>query len=108
MARKINVKLILELRDANMSRGSIASTRHMSRHSVAEVFNIADERHITYSDVQGMSEEDVYRLFYPDKYANETMYADPDYAYIHNELKKHGVTLALLHEEYIEKCQKDF
>jgi transposase len=107
MARKINVKLILELRDANMSRGRIASTRHMSRHSVADVFNIADEKHITYSDVQCMSEEDVYRLFYPDKYVNETMYADPDYAYVHNELKKHGVTLSLLHEEYLEKCQRE-
>ena len=48
MANKINVKLILELRDAHMSRNGIASTRHMSRHSVSDVFHIADELGITY------------------------------------------------------------
>ena len=30
MANKINVKLILELRKANMSRNEIAATRHIS------------------------------------------------------------------------------
>ena len=44
-----------------------------------------------------MSEEKVYRLFYPDKYVNETMYGEPDYEYVHNELKRVGVTLKLLH-----------
>ena len=48
MARKINVKLIMELRDAGLSRSTIASTRHISRHSVSEVFNIADEKGIRY------------------------------------------------------------
>ena len=28
----------------------------------------------------------------------------PDYEYIHKELKKPGVTLKLLHDEYVEKC----
>lgn len=107
MARKINVKLILELRDAGMSRNSIASTRHLSRNSVSDVFSIADEKHITYDDVHDMSEEKVYRLFYPDKYVNETMYGEPDYEYVHNELKRVGVTLKLLHEEYVDKCQTE-
>ena len=48
MARKINVKLIMELRDAGLSRSTIASTRHISRHSVSAVFNIADEKGIRY------------------------------------------------------------
>ena len=51
MARKINVKLIMELRDAGLSRSTIASTRHISRHSVSDVFNIADGKGIRYSDV---------------------------------------------------------
>ena len=38
MANKINVKLILELRAANMSRNSIAATRHISKNSVSDVF----------------------------------------------------------------------
>lgn len=63
MARKINVKLILELREAGMSRSAIASARKISRNSVSDVFNIADEKRITFSDVSGMSDEEAYRLY---------------------------------------------
>ena len=49
MARKIDVKLILELREAKMSRNMIAETRHMSRHSVSDVFAIADRKGIKYA-----------------------------------------------------------
>ena len=104
MAKKINVKLILELRDAGMSRNGIASTRHMSRHSVSDVFHLADERGITYKDVHFLDEKDVYRMFYPDKFAVDDLYKDPDYEYIHQELRKTGVTLKLLWEEYKDKC----
>ncbi len=104
MAKKINVKLILELRDAGMSRNGIASTRHMSRHSVSDVFHLADDKGITYSDVRFLDEKDVYRIFYPDKYVVDDLYKDPDYEYIHQELRKTGVTLKLLWEEYQDKC----
>ncbi len=66
MVKKINVKGILELRDAGMSRNSIASTRKFSRNSVSEVFNSADKKRITFDDVRHMSDEEAYRLFYPD------------------------------------------
>ena len=52
MANKINVKLILELRDAGMSRNTIASTRHISRNSVSDVIHIADEKDISIKDVR--------------------------------------------------------
>ena len=48
MARKIKVKLILQLKDAGISQNSIAKTYRISRHSVSEVFNIADEKGIRY------------------------------------------------------------
>lgn len=107
MARKINVKLIMELRDAGLSRSTIASTRHISRHSVSDVFNIADEKEICYNDIRDLEEQEVYRLFYPQKFANETMYGVPDYEHVHQELKKVGVTLKLLHEEYVERCKRN-
>lgn len=105
MANKINVKLILELRAAGLSRNTIASTRHISKHSVSDVMHISDERGITYEDVRSLPEETVYRMFYPDKYAVEELYEQPDYEYIHQELKKVGVTLKLLWQEYQDKCQ---
>ena len=107
MARKIKVKLILQLKDAGISQNSIAKTYRISRHSVSEVFAIADEKNIHFCDVKDREDPDVYRLFYPGKYANETMFADPNYAMVHDELKKVGVTLKLLHEEYVERCKKN-
>ena len=64
MARKIKVKLILQLRDALLTRSDIASTRHMSRHSVGKVFDIADLKGITYADVCDLDEDEVYRMFF--------------------------------------------
>lgn len=65
MARRIRAKLILELREQRMSRRSISKTRHMPMESVCEVFDLADERGITWAEVRDMSDEEVYRLFYP-------------------------------------------
>ena len=106
MARKINVKLILELREAQLSRNTIADSRHIARNSVSEVFRIAEERGITYNDVRSLSEAEVYRLFYPDKHAVENIFSLPDYELVHKELKKVGVTLYLLWEEYQSKCRE--
>lgn len=105
MANKIKVKLILELRASGMSRNSLADTRHMSRNSVSDVFHIADKMSISFDNVKDMDEEDVYRMFYPDKHAEETLYKNPDYEYVHKELKKVGVTLKLLWKEYQYKCK---
>lgn len=105
MANKIQVKLILELRNAGLSRNAIASTRHISKRSVSDVFHISDNRGITYTDVKEMSDGAVYRMFYPDKYAVEDLYEDPDYEKIHRELSKVGVTLKLLWEEYRDNCR---
>ena len=41
MVNKINVKLILELLEAKLSRNTIAKSRHMSCHSVSDVINNA-------------------------------------------------------------------
>jgi hypothetical protein len=103
MANKIRVKHILELRSVGMSRNLIASTRHISRNSVSDVFRIANEKGISYKDVQDLNPQEVYRLFYPDKYCIESMYSDPDYEYVHAELKRVGVTLKLLWNEYKDR-----
>lgn len=107
MANKIKVKLILELRASRLSRNLIASTRHMSKTSVSDVFDLADEMCITYENVRDKNEEEVYRIFYPDKHSEENMYKNPDYEYVHSELKKVGVTLKLLWREYQDTCNTD-
>ena len=105
MANKINVKLILELQAAGLSRNAISSTRHISKHSVSDVLRISIEKGITYADVRSLSEETIYRMFFPDKFTVEQLYEKPDYEYIHQELKRVGVTLKLLWQEYQDKCR---
>lgn len=105
MAKKIKVKLILELRAAQMSQREICRTRKISQHSVGDVYRIADELSIIYNDVKDKSDEEVYRMFYPDKYVSEVLYKAPDYSYIHKELKKTGVNLKLLWHEYKDSCK---
>jgi hypothetical protein len=55
MARKIQVKLILLLRSTGMSQRAICQSHHMSRSSVGEVFRIAEEKQLTYTDVETLS-----------------------------------------------------
>ncbi len=105
MANKINVKLILELRTAGLSRNTVAATRHISKHSISDVMHIADEKGIMYNDVRSLPEETVYRMFCLDKFAVEQLYEHTGYEYVHQELKRVGVTLKLLWQEYQDKCK---
>ena len=77
MAKKISVKLILELRGSGMGRNAIARTRHISVNSVGDVFHKADENGISYEDVRDMDEDSVYRMFYPDKFVQDPCMPDP-------------------------------
>ena len=106
MARKIKAKLIMELREQGQSRRSIAKTRHMSMESVCEVFDIAAERGIAWADVANMPEDEVYRLFYPDRHVRESAFDEPDWDYVHKEMAKVGVNLRLLHDEYKADCAR--
>jgi transposase len=107
MANKIKVKLILELRAAHMGRNAIAHTRHMSVNSVGDVFHIADRLGITFEDIRDKDDAEVYNMFYPDKHIVENMYRQPDFDYVHSELKRVGVTLKLLWQEYSALCASD-
>ena len=106
MARKIKAKLIMELREQGQSRRSIAKTRHMSMESVCEVFDIAAERGIAWADVKDVPEDEVYRLFYPDRHVRESVFDEPDWDYVHKEMAKVGVNLRLLHDEYKSDCAR--
>jgi hypothetical protein len=103
MARMIKVRLILELREAGLSRSAIVRTRAMSKTSVCEVFALADELGVGFVDVRDMTDEGAYRLLYPERNSSESVYVLPDWGHVHAELAKVGVTLKLLHSEYVDK-----
>jgi len=78
----------------------------MSKTSVSEVFSIAQERQIAFADLGEKSSEECYRMFFPDKHPEETVYEKSDYDYIHKELSRAGVTLKLLWKEYGDRCKR--
>lgn len=106
MARKIRAKLIMELREQGLSRRMIAKTRRMSMESACEVFDIAAERNIGWGDVREMADDEVYRLFYPERHVRESAFEEPDWEYVHKEMARVGVNLRLLHDEYRERCRR--
>lgn len=107
MANKINVRLILELHSSGMSQNQIAHTRHFSKLSVSKVIQIAAEQNLTYEQIRDMNDDELYFLFFPDKYQMEHVYQLPDYDYVHQELRRVGVTLKLLWQEYKDDCRKN-
>ncbi len=50
-----------------------------------------------------VTDDELYRFFYPDKFKPKSSYALVDYAYVHRELSKVGVTEVLLWESTLRK-----
>ncbi len=105
--RKIPVKLILRLLESGMSQNAIATLHHISKRSISDVVGISRKSGISYADVAALTDVEAYRRFYPDKHAHEVIYRQPDYDYVHNELKRPGVTLKLLWQEYQTECRSE-
>lgn len=104
MVRKIKAKLILKLRAEGFSARQIEA-QGMSRHSVTAVTQAAMRESLTWEIAAGMSDNDVYARLFPGRGDHESVYTQPDWAAAHKELAKVGVTLKLLHAEYLDQCQ---
>ena len=105
MARKIKVKLILELRFQGISMNEISTTRGISKHSVCRTCNAAKEKGLKFSDVKDMAENELYHLLFPDKHLNEEVFEKCDMEYVHTELGRLAY-LKLLHAEYLDECSR--
>ena len=81
MARKIKVKLILELHEQGISMNEISMTRNISKHSVCATVEKAKQKGLSYKDVKDMTDDAAYRLVFPERYANEEVFEQPDMEY---------------------------
>jgi transposase len=103
MPKKIDVRIILEELFRGTSENGIASTYHCSKHSVQDVRRIAKEKKILPSgEIPDLTDEGLYKLFFPDTNTQEEIFQPVDYEYVHKELNKVGVTLKQLWDEYQE------
>lgn len=106
MVRRIKAKLVLRLRAEGFTGRQIAA-QGMSRTSVAAVIDAADRERIGWDDVADLEEADVYARLFPGRGEHESVHAQPDWERVHRELARVGVTLKLLHGEYVDACRAD-
>ena len=106
MVRRIKAKLVLKLRAEGFSKRQIEA-QGMSRHSVIAVFDAADREGVVYDDVADLGDAEVYARLFPGRGEHESVHAQPDWARVHKELAKVGVTLKLLHGEYVDACRAE-
>ena len=104
MVRKIKAKLVLELRAEGKTGRAIALAQGMSRKSVLAVFDAADLAGMGRDGHAGRSDAGVYALLSPGRGEHESVNLEPDQEGVHKELAKVGVTLKLLHGEYVDGC----
>lgn len=98
-------KEILTLLAQGSSQRRIAAGLHVSRNTVARVASAATECGVAIEALLRLSESDVHaKLFPEDAAAPQTVL--PDFAHVHKELLRNGVTLKLLWEEYADKCRQ--
>ena len=91
------------LRSMGYSQREMERSGVASRMTVRAICNAANCFGISWPLDDDITNADLERLFFLNKYKNACLYVEPDYQYIHRELAKPGVTLTLLWEEYRSK-----
>ena len=91
---------ILRLDYLDYSQRRIADSARCSRHTIRKVLEVASKANIHWPLDEDITNAELERILFPDKYQKISTYVEPDYPYIHRELAKPGVTLTLLWEEY--------
>lgn len=94
----IDYREILRLDSLGYSRRRISSMVNSSHHTVEDTLKAAHDTGITWPLEDDVTNAELQGILFPWKYVNDSVYAMPDFAYIHRELAKNGVTLTLLWE----------
>jgi len=94
---------ILGLLEAGVPQREIAATTRSSLKTVSKTWKAARAKGVGSADLAGMDEAGAKLvLFGVVERASE--HCQPDYAWVARELKKDGVTLTLLWDEYVRSC----
>ena len=95
------IKDVLRLHAAGRSARQIGPSVGVSRSTVADYLRRAEVAGLSWPLPDGLDEEALERrLFPPPPPAQSRLFTEADWAEIHRELKRPGVTLALLWDEY--------
>src|ERR1019366_31787 len=83
-----------------LSLEAIARALNISKGAVAKYLGLAADAGLDWPLPEDMDDSALEKRLYQQPTARVPTFAEPDYAHIHQELKRKGVTLILLWEEY--------
>lgn len=86
-----------------LTHRQVANSVRVSPGTVGEVVTRAKLAKLDWTTVESLSEDALERALYGKPPVGEVTRPVPDLVYLHTELRRKGVTLALLHVEYLEK-----
>lgn len=92
------------LADSGLSTRQVAAVLGISKSTVSEIALYARTAGIDWPLASTLSDEELQARLYPPPRPRSSHRHEPDYAQLHQELKRPGVTLQLLWEEYRERC----
>lgn len=104
----IKVREILRLKEQGLSNRSIAISCRVSASTVWEYAKAAAERGIRLADYEESSDSELLAALGKPGISEERRKTEPDYRRLHLELRRKGVTLQLLWEEYRQECPEGY
>jgi transposase len=99
--RQIRQALRLHL-EAGLSHSQTGRALGIPKATVGKYARLARAAHVDWTVAQNLSDEELEARLYQPAVPRASRHLEPDYAHIHQELKRPGVTLQLLWEEYAQ------
>ena len=88
------------LHDAHLSTREIAAAVHVSKSSVSDIARAARLAGLDWEAANKLNDDELNARIYRPGTVRKSALIEPDYSYLYRELKRTGVTLQLLWEEY--------
>lgn len=99
------IREVLRLKhECGLSNARIAAALGIAKGSVANYLAAAASARLTHSEALSLDDAALDARLHPQRYVY-TQFALPDFVHIHRELRRKGVTLQLLWEEYRDQAQ---
>ena len=105
-----NYREILRLYSQGLSQRSIAASCNCGKSTVQRAIMLVKEHGLVLPLSPEFTNERITKLIYGSGDQDESKkaaYKEPDYAYVHKEMAKSGVTLSLLWNEYCAACRQN-
>jgi len=99
-----NYREILRLKSLGINHSQIAESMMLSRQTVITALQRAAAQGLDWQAAEALSDRELTAKLFPNQ-TDTPGYQPPDYAYVHKEMAKPGMTQQLLWMEYCDRCK---